>query len=571
MSRSGGNAYSFQYDGEGDEGLLGPDDDETQFHGGKQEWDNSFEEMAAMSPASDVAVVEETYDPQKIRPFWDKFPKDVNYYEVPVLDDVRSVHAKPEVDELLRSVFKDAVESDVPMGGMPEWVHKNFNLTLKITRVQNLITAKLMDTFRESYNLEAPIMLLHGTCAAAAKTIARNGPTPGVGIRNLWGKGFYATPLFGYAFMYAIVNLLEDGTQIILILDFLAGNTIIGSEDLVNFGYTIDDQPIFTATDDSSPPKIYVGTNSCQFSVRYIITVKLDRFTPLSHLHHQTMFACGGGYQQAVKAFAATGFGSMGPLYSIKPPSGAAVGALPVAGMAGAASAALPLVATAGAASAALPLVGIAGATFAPGGMAVFKANLAAAAVAKAAILATVYQPVRVQHDGKGIREGDRVKIVKSAKNCLNFTIGKYGEVMMVVTLYSQPTLYLLKLFGLTNDEISILLRANKGKCAYEGDDQIWLRCKIKEIELDVAAAVVIPSTSSGASGSTVQAATSGTASITINTSNSGASVNITSNGAGATASASVVPQQSAAVVGERTRGKRPMDDDMQKHKKHQP
>jgi hypothetical protein len=196
---------------------------------------------------------------------------------------------------------------------------------------------------------------------------------------------------------------------------------------------------------------------------------------------------------------------------------------------------------------------------------------MAAAAVTKAAIVATVQHPVRVKHEGKGISEGDRVKIVKSAKNCLNFTIGKYGEVMMVVTLYSQPTLYLIKLLGLTKDEKSTLQRANKGKCAYEGDDQIWLRCKIKEIELDVAAAVVIPSTSSGASGSTVQAATSGTASITINTSNAGASVNITSNGAGATASASVVPQQSAAVVGEKTRGKRPMDDDNNTHKKRKP
>jgi len=553
MSRSGGNAYSFQYDGEGDEGLLGLDDDETQFHDGKQEWDKSFEEMAAMSPASDIAVEEETYDPQKIRPFWDQFPKDVKYHEVPVLDDVRSIHAKPEVDELLRSVFKDAVQSDVPMGGMPEWVHKNFNLTLKITRVQNLTTAKLMDTFRELYNLEAPIMLFHGTCTAAAKTIARNGPTPGVGIRNLWGKGFYVTPLFGYAFMYAIVNLLEDGTQIILILDFLAGNTIIGSEDLVNFGYTIDDQPIFTATDDSSPPKIYVGTNSCQFSVRYIITVKLDRFTPLSHLHHQTMFACGGGYQQAIKAFAPTGFGSMGPLYSIKPPAGAASGA---------ASAALPVAVIAGAASAALPLVGIAGAA---------SAALPVPVIAGAAIFSTVNQPVRVKHDGKGISEGDHVKIVKSAKKGLNFTIGKSGVVEWIIKLRNAPTLYLTKVSGLTEDETNTLERANHGKCAYKGDDQGWLRCKINEIELDVAAAVAIPSTSSGASGSTVQAATSGTASITINTSNAGASVNISSNGAGATASASVVPQQSAAVVGERTRGKRPMHDDTDTYKKRKP
>ena len=271
MSRSGGNAYK------DDDGIFSGDDQETYHETGLDDsWDYSLEAMEALPAAPDGEVVASTWDGKLIRKYWETFPSNHVYMEKHVFSRALCIHAVEEVDELLRATFPQSAESNVPMGGMSQWVREYLNYEIDVVRVQNYNAIKMQDLFGQLHELGEAITLFHGTCAAAAKIIAKNGPTPGVGVRNLWGKGFYGSPDSGHAGVYATPDFLEDGTQTILVLDFLAGNTVIGYEDLVNFGYTLDGQQIFTATDDSFPPKIYVGCHSCQYSVRYIIKLRLD-------------------------------------------------------------------------------------------------------------------------------------------------------------------------------------------------------------------------------------------------------------------------------------------------------
>jgi len=560
MSRPGGSADTpSQWDDDIMPGLFDDLMDYGDIATGK-DFESRLEDMEGM-PVLSSDKDEPEFDDKMLKPYWTRFPDKKLYLEQVVFDKRRDIHEMPEVDNLLRSAFPLSAESNVPMGGMPAWVGEFLNFTsIEITRVQNHNMVKLQNMFAQLHNLGEPIRLFHGTNAAAARHIAKGGPTPGVGSRDLWGKGFYMAKKFAYATMYALPDLTEDGTQTVLVFDFQVGNSIVGREGLVNFGETMEGETIHTATDDQVPPELYCGSHSCQFSVTHIITLKLDPFTPLSNLHYQTMFKCGGSYQHALKVLATARV--VPPAFSIKPPAAAASAVPAVAALAvpAAAASAVPAVAAlAVPAAAALPVASAS---------ALLAASIAASAAADAAFLATRNFSVRVSHPVDGIAEGDRVTIIGCARKCHQFTVHKTGEVKMVITLANSPTYFLVNVLGITKKERQEIYTSNKKKCWYDDDDHEWLRCKIKEIKLYVAPAVAAPTTSSGASTSAVQAATSGAASITINTSSGTAS---SSNGAAASASASAVPRLSVAEVGEKTLGKRPKHTDNNVHKKHKP
>jgi len=537
MSRPGGSADTpSQWDDDTVPGLF----DDLMDYGDivtGNDFESRLEDMEGM-PVLSSDKDEPEFDDKMLKPNWTRFPDKKLYMEHVVLDESLGIHEIPEVDALLRSAFPVSEESNMPMGGMPAWVSEFLNFRIKIKRVQNYNMVKLQNMFAQLNNLGESIRLFHGTTAAAARSIAKRGPTPGLGNRSMWGKGFYLAEYFGYAIMYALPDLTEGGTLTILVFDFQVGNSAVGSEGLVNFGETMEGEPIHTTTDDKVPPELYCGSHSCQFVVSYIITLTLKLDTPLSNLHHQTIFKCGGSYQHALNVLSPAVV--MPPAFSIKPPAAVA-------------SATASIMAS----IAALP-----GASMA--------ASIAAAAAANAAFLATRNLSTRVKV-ANGIAEGDYVTIVGRSKKCLEFTVGKIGKVEMVITLAQAPTYWLVSLVDATKKERTEIRKSRRRECVYDDDNHEWLRCKIKEIKLYVAPAVAVPTASSGASASTVQATTTGTASISINTSTRGASVRISSNGAGGSASASVVPQQSIADAAERALGKRPKYDDTDTHKKHKP
>ena len=159
---------------------------------------------------------------------------------------------------------------------------------VSITRVQNELGVRAQRAIMDVYNTRNTEVVYHGTAAATAACISRDGFQTQFCRRPTHGVGVYTTTNIFEAIAYS--PLARDGTQTVLQASLVPGHSIgLGSSGQQDFGRS-ESGPVITLTDESMRHR--VAANGMQLRVAYRLSVQFDTSRRHNVLVEVAQFFC---------------------------------------------------------------------------------------------------------------------------------------------------------------------------------------------------------------------------------------------------------------------------------------
>ena len=217
---------------------------------------------------------------------WEHMPLGLNYLERVIFsaDRYNPVAGTDESAAVLAQAFPVCVDQACSSGDSPALSHAEVLdriyatsrvIVLDVVRVQNMPRSMLSNSFAKTYSLQddPPKTMFHGTDGESARTISFRGFRGACSSRSKFGKGIYISNVVWQAIAYSPPDP-RDNSQTFLVVKFLQGPTVLGTEGLIDFGTNAAGAQILTTTDESNT--IFCASFSNQLLATYRIRVRFD-------------------------------------------------------------------------------------------------------------------------------------------------------------------------------------------------------------------------------------------------------------------------------------------------------
>jgi len=145
---------------------------------------------------------------------------------------------------------------------------------ISIHSVQNTNLKAMHDTFNVVHQIGKPRTVYHGSTGKSIANIAKTGFRGSACSRSKHGRGIYTSSNLWEALSYAEPEK-DTLYQSVIVTDLLQGPTIMGTQDLVEFGFNSANQEILTSTNAENT--IFCAARESQLLTKYIIVFKFDQ------------------------------------------------------------------------------------------------------------------------------------------------------------------------------------------------------------------------------------------------------------------------------------------------------